>query len=353
MPPELAVSAIEWFAADRVRSGDEMLDVHLFGGEPFVARDLVDVIVHRTRAVAARDGLVPHLEAATNGAYPAELARFIGDYFDHVVLSLDGPPECHDRHRCRPDGSPTYEIVAGTAKILSDSPCGFILRVCVSNENVDRMADTVRWFCERFEPSSIHFEPLQPTSDSAEAGLFPPDAVQFAKGFLEARAEGEQRGIEVLFSGTMLGRRDGFCPAQNDGLIVSPDGRISNCYLLEADWKQRGLDLNIGEVSTEGLVRIEPEAIERVRGVAQLPARCNRCFCQASCRGGCRVNHSYPGAGEAYDDLCLETRLITASALLQQLGATELSRDLVDRQELRQALAAHPSDRLCDWRAPA
>ena len=177
MPMALAVGGIEWFAADCVRRGAKTLEVHLFGGEPLVAGDVVEVIVHRTRAVAARDGLVSRLETATNGAYPNHTARFVADYFDVVVLSLDGPPAIHDRHRCRPDGSSSYEAVAETAKVLSASQCDLILRVCVSSENVGAMTETVHWYCDRFQPSAIDFEPLQATSETAAAGLAPPGAL--------------------------------------------------------------------------------------------------------------------------------------------------------------------------------
>jgi uncharacterized protein len=353
MPMPLAVTAIEWFAADCIRRGEKTLDVHLFGGEPLVARDVVDVIVHRTRAVAARDGLVPHLETATNGVYPNDTARFVADYFDVVVLSLDGPPAIHDRHRCRPNGSSSYAAVAETAKLLSASLCDLILRVCVSNENVDGMAETVRWFCDRFEPSALDFEPLQPTSDSAAARLAPPEALRFARGFVEAREEGDRHGVQVSFSGSVLEDRNRFCPAQNDGLIVSPDGRIGSCYLLEADWRRRGMDLNIGCVTPGGLVRIDAEATRRVRELADPQARCTGCFCQASCRGGCRVNHSCPEGTGPYDDFCIETRLITAALLLRNLDAAELGRDLVVSVEARRAFLDRQSDRLCDWRGPA
>ena len=353
MPMALAAGAIEWFAADCVRRGAKTLEVHLFGGEPLVAGDVVEVIVHRTRAVAARDGLVPRLETATNGAYPNHTARFVADYFDVVVLSLDGPPAIHDRHRCRPDGSSSYEAVAETAKVLSASQCDLILRVCVSSENVGAMTETVHWYCDRFQPSAIDFEPLQATSETAAAGLAPPEALPFARGFMEARDAGESRGVPVSFSGTMLEGRNGLCPAQNDGLIVSPDGRIGSCYLLEDDWRRRGLDLNIGCVTPGGMVRIDPESIRRARELADPPARCTDCFCQASCRGGCRVNHSYPGGAGPYDDFCIETRLITATLLLRQLEAAELGRELVAGAESRRAFIHRRSDRLCDWRAPA
>ncbi|MBM3745607.1 MAG: radical SAM protein, partial [Acidobacteria bacterium] len=110
MDPRLAVAAVDWMAEEVARTGGDRLDVHLFGGEPFTAPELVDVVVHRTRAAAAERGLRPRLEATTNGVFSEERARFIGDYFDWVVLSFDGPAEIQDRRRPAPGGQGSFQV---------------------------------------------------------------------------------------------------------------------------------------------------------------------------------------------------------------------------------------------------
>jgi uncharacterized protein len=351
MEPKLAAAAIDWFASLCRDSGQPELSVHLFGGEPFLARDAVEVAVHRTRAVAVKSEMRPRLEAATNGCYGEAMARFIGDCFHVVALSLDGPPEIHNRHRPRPGGLPSYDNAAATAGILSESNCELILRVCVSQLNAGRMAETVAWFCENFQPSAVHFEPLQATPDSTAAGLLTPTPDQFAAGFVAAIEEGRPRGVGVGFSGSTLGRHGGFCPAANDGAIVSPDGRVSGCYLLEKEWRAQGLDLNTGYVDPSGLVRIDTHSVARIRETARLPYLCESCFCRNSCAGGCVVHHSHGGNLRERDGFCAATRMIAAALLLEDLGAGELGREMLLDAPSRARIVSQDSDWLGGWRA--
>jgi len=180
MDPRIAVNAIDWAADTAVRTGAATLDVHLFGGEPLLATDLVDVIVHRTRAAAAARGLRPVLETATNGLCDEPFARFAGDHFDTIILSFDGRPEVQDR--CRPlrDGGPSFDRVARSARIWSQSPAHFCIRMCVSAQNVGAFPDAARWMAAEFAPSVIACESIQPTPESRRAGLAPAGALPVA-----------------------------------------------------------------------------------------------------------------------------------------------------------------------------
>jgi radical SAM protein with 4Fe4S-binding SPASM domain len=346
----LATGAIGWFADDCERRGIGTLDVHLFGGEPLTARDVVEVIVHRTRALAGQRRLTPHLEIATNGVYDRKTAQFVADHFDMVVLSVDGEPGLNDQHRCRSDGSGSYEAIAGSAEVMSAGHGGLILRVCVSQQNVGSMAETVGWFGERFAPSAIDFEPMLPAKGAAGAGLLPPAPMAFAAGFLEARAAGQSLGLEVTYSGSMLNGGHGYCPAQEDGLIVSPEGRISSCYLNEIEWQRQGMDLNVGKADAAGQVDLFAQAVSEARSWAEPAERCKRCFCQRTCRGGCLVHHRDDRGRLDYDDYCLQTRVITATMLLEPLQAAELQTGLTSGDGTLLDLMRQPSDRLSDWR---
>ena len=258
MAPGLAVKAVNWMGEHAQRLEQQTLEVHFFGGEPFAAGDVVDVAVHRTRAVAAQTGLLPVLEVATNGVYREDRARFIGDYFDSVVLSFDGPREIHDRRRPRGDGRGSFEAVARTAHLLSQSPTELCFRICVAQDNVERLAEIVAWFSEEFQPSTIDFETLQPTPESRQAGLEPPDPYAFAVQYFRARRTAAQKGVEPNYAAALTGTpRLSFCPVGHDALIASPDGRISACYLPEREWQERGLDLHLGRLFDAPLDRAQ------------------------------------------------------------------------------------------------
>lgn len=354
MNPRLAAAAVDWMAGFAARDGRRTLDVHFFGGEPFAAPDVVDVAVHRTRAVAAAKGLLPRLEVSTNGVYGEARARFVGDYFDTVVLSFDGFRAVQDRHRPAAGGRGSFDQVASTARVLSASPAEACFRVCVAQDNVEQLAETVDWFTEEFRPSSVDFETLQATPESERAGLSPPDPYTFAAQFRKARRAACDRGVEPVYAAAVTGEpRITFCPVGNDTLILHPDGRVSACYLLEREWQARGLDLHLGRLGAGGEMEMPEEDVQRVRNLVTDKPRCENCFCRWSCASGCHVNHSFPGCRSTYDDFCIQTRLITACSLLDGLGMEPTADDLMaDRAEMER-LALRPCDRVEDSRGGA
>jgi uncharacterized protein len=292
------------------------------------------------------------MEVATNGVYGEDRARFIGDYFDWVVLSFDGPREVQDRHRPIDPARGSFDAVVRTAAILSHSPAELCFRICVAEDNVGQLAEVVHWFCEEFTPSAIDFETLQPTPESQRAGLHPPDPYVFAVQYWRARQVAAERGAEAIYTAAATGvPRLSFCPVGSDALIVSPDGRVSACYLAEQDWKARGLDLNVGWLRADGRMDLDMEAVERVRQLVANKPRCERCFCRWSCAGGCHVNHFFSGGSPAYDDFCVQTRLITACSLLDKIQSGRIAEELLANGRAMAALALRPSDCLEDWEA--
>ena len=179
-------TAVDWMADLALCGRRDTLEVHFFGGEPLIEPEIVEVAVHRARSLAGRNGLRPYFETATNGVLGEDLAGFLGDYFTSVVLSMDGFPEIHDRHRPLANGHGSFEAAARTAMIVGERSARLCLRCCVSDQNVDRLPEIAAWFAETFRPSAVNFEPLQCSPESAAAGISPPDPLQFARGFLRA-----------------------------------------------------------------------------------------------------------------------------------------------------------------------
>jgi len=344
MDPAMAVEAVDWIGRHAVETGDDTLAIHFFGGEPFVEWDIVEIVTHRARAVAASLGLKVHLEASSNGVYPEERARFIADHFQAIVLSFDGFPEVHDRHRPHADGKGSFPEVARTAKIFSDSQLELCLRICVTEQNVDDLPEIVRWFCTDFRPAYIDFETIYETDLSTKAGLKPPDPLRFSRSYLQAREVANQFGVVANYAADLQQRpRNSFCPVGQDAVILTPDLRVSTCYLLEPDWQARGLDMNLGRLEPGRGLQLNQEALDRARNLP-LPPKCHRCFARWSCAGGCKVNHSHPGCTDELDDFCQQTRLIMATTLLEKMGQSALAARMLDDEAAAMALAKQPTD---------
>jgi len=350
MSYDLAVNAIDWMANSVVESGHGLLEIHFFGGEPFVAGDVIDVAVHKARSVSTQYGLIPYFEVATNGVFDMVQAKFIRDYFDMVVLSFDGPQEIHDRHRPMNKTHGSFVDVARSAEYLGKSNLDLCFRTCVSNLNVNQLESIARWYCTAFKPSSVSFSSLKPNSESEASGLSQPDPYKFAENYLRACEVLEHFGVKSVYAAAEITNlKQCSCPVGSDVVIVSPDGRISSCYLLQQDWLSRGMDMDIGRIGPDGLVQIEQASIDRLRRMVVDKPLCSHCFCKWSCNGGCHVIHSFPGGPTSYNDFCIQTRIITACLLLKSLGLKSEVRELLSDREALEKLAKYPTDCLEDW----
>jgi uncharacterized protein len=342
----LAAACAGWAVEQALERGKDQVNIHFFGGEPLLAWDVVETVVHRARWQAGKHGLRTQFEVSTNGLMTKQKARFVGDYFDVVVLSLDGWQPLHDRNRPIAPGKGSFEEVTATAALWKSSPVRLCLRMCVTSASVPFLEEVGAYFCEQFEPDVINFDTLQEWPASLAAGLSKPDPLEFAFHFCRARKRIESYGVEVVYAAdyTPLPQTS-FCPLGKDAVVVAPDGALSGCYLQEEDWISRGMDLSLGEVREGYRFHVREESLDHLRKLVADKPECGDCFCKWSCAGGCHVNHSYPGAAMD-EDFCAQTRIITACTVLGEAGEETLAeRLLADRGAMQKLATQHY--RLC------
>jgi uncharacterized protein len=350
LDPVLACRLIDYAVAQLYNRGQRTLRVHLFGGEPLVARECTETVVHYARALCARTGLMPWFELTTNGLFDSAVVPFIGDYIDSVVVSLDGTLDLHDFNRRRRDGSGTYAQIAANIRRLASFPVELCLRTCVTNRSADVMAELAAGFCAEFTPDVLSFEMLAENSCGREAGLSAPDPYAFAAGVLAAEAFASRQGVRVVHGPSELaGPRTSSCPLGQGTLMLAPDGRLTACYLDPGRWTERGLDLIVGHVDALTGVSVDHEKQASVVELVRSKPRCSRCFCRHTCAGGCHVDQTPPGCSREYDNRCRAIRVITAGRLLRSLGIQEDANALANEPSAMQEVANHPDDRLFQW----
>ncbi len=346
MDAKLAAECVDWFMEDRHARGRRTADIHFFGGEPFVAGELIDIVVHRARATGARLGVSPRFEAATNGFFDGDRRRFIASHFHTVVLSLDGPEEVHERHRPLHSGGGSFATVWENARALARSPAELIIRMCVTAETVGRMEAITRWVGEHIAPARLIYETLQATPESDAAGLAPPEPLRFAREWVAAARLARALGMEPLYAAAAIDQlRHSFCPVGRDSLIVAPDGAVVACYRPARDWEVRGMNLTLGRFARTTGMRLDAEAVDRVRALTRPRPECTACFARWYCAGGCHLNAAdTPPA--VRPDFCRQTRVIAAHRLLDTMGASDSAEALFSDEAALRALADFPDDRL-------
>ncbi len=344
MPLKLAAEAIEAYFSMLVENGETYAAVHFFGGEPFYAESVVHFAVGYAAHRAKELGLQARFEVTTNGLYNQTRCEWIADNFDTVVLSLDGPQDIQDRHRPALNGSSTFALIARNAQILSNGSAELILRACVTSDTVNRLPEIARWIGKEFRPAAVCFESLTVSPLSQAASLNPPDPWTFAQNFEAAANILADYGIETVLSTANLDdSRATFCPVGRDALIVTPEGAVNACYLLEEDWQRAGMELRLGSMS-DGQFDLDPASLETMRALSVYTRPlCNTCLCRFHCAGGCVVNHQ---PQRTFDDLCIQTRLVTITKLLHEAGQPDLAQRWLEDPAAMETAAWQPTDRL-------
>gem|GEM_PF-409497 len=353
MNPKLARDAVNWYMDLVSQSGVRRAEIHYFGGEPFCVEEVLDLTVHLARIRAREAGCTVRFEVATNGTFGQERCQWAADNMDTIVVSLDGPAEVQNLHRPRKDGSGSFEAVVRNARILSEGAADLCFRACVTSETVERMPEIAAWFCQDFRPSAVSFEPVQLTPQSEAAHLYPPDPWTFARNFVAAARILEAHGVEPVYAPSDIHTRQvTFCPVGQDVAIVSPDGTIAACYLLQRDWEAKGLDLRLGhmkKMENGGGVHLDADAVAFARSLnVWSKPFCARCFCKWHCAGGCHVNHAPAGLPGAYPRLCIQTRIIALRNVLEAMGQDALVQDWLQDREAMERSVWQVSDVLLD-----
>jgi len=350
LDPEQMTAAIDWYATHLLQNERRHLNIQFFGGEPFVEQEHLDIAVHHARLVASRTGLIPSFEVLSNGLWSTQQQRFARDYFDRIVISLDGYQKHHDRTRSGSNSRSSYQHVIETLYFLSNQNIDLSIRCCITAESVLEMEEMSEWFCHEFQPDKVNFETLTENDQTRANGIEPPDPYEFAAHCIKSWRILRSHHVEPAYAALFFDHpQTTSCPVGRDVAIVHPDGMIASCYLQKEDWQKRGMDLATGRVNKNGHVEIDEQKLLSMRNMHSQKMRCSNCFCRYGCAGGCHVNNTYPNASHGFTDFCIHTRIMTACRLLEMMGMTELTDELLLDYAKMQRLALFATDKIADY----
>jgi uncharacterized protein len=124
----------------RVRTASlDGIEVDWFGGEPLLAPRVIRELSAQLMALAARHGLSYRATMATNGSLlgPETVDMLIAAGLEEVQITLDGPPEVHDRRRPRAGGGgPTFAAVM-RGILAAAERLTVVVRINVDRDTVD------------------------------------------------------------------------------------------------------------------------------------------------------------------------------------------------------------------------
>lgn len=282
----------------RVRSARlDGIEVDWFGGEPLLAPNLIRDLSRRLKAIAARHGLSYRASMATNGTLldRETVDMLVEADLEEVQITLDGPPEVHDRRRPRAGGGATFAAVV-RGILAAAEHLAVIVRINVDRETVDdawRVLDLLEaegCFApgRSVQPYIASTGPLSSvcshTCDSMLAtGEFFDRVLAFQEAVLARRPD--------LDPGRLLGLPrplERACGAHSElSMCVHPSGRIYKC----------GLEVHDPERAAGRLGEPYQEHPNYTRWVGHDPFRrpeCLRCRFLPLCLGGCLKAEAEP-----------------------------------------------------------
>jgi len=254
------LSVQQWARA--LEGARSLVHLTITGGEPFVRRDLPELIPAMVRASG-----VPRLSIDTNGwftervlATVALVLRTLPRLSLTVFVSLDGPEEVHDRLRAQ-EGSfaAARRTLEGLAELRGTRP-RFKLRICSvlqpgNEEALEAFLDeTASWSIDHHELALVRDVPR-----SVQASLLEPYG-RLTRRQLERASPRFRRGLDgritrklrqdVMDAVTLTGRGDP-CPAGSQLVEILPDGTVVGCELAKMKGRSR-----LGNVTEQSLVDV-------------------------------------------------------------------------------------------------
>lgn len=131
---EVAKKSIDFFAEHSKEQND--VAIGFYGGEPLLRFDLIKQIVDYSEKVFMGKGILFTL--TTNGSLlNEEIVEFLEEHEFNLMISLDGPPEIHNKSRkFASTGKGTFETIENNLRKINETHSDF-LKKCSVNVVVD------------------------------------------------------------------------------------------------------------------------------------------------------------------------------------------------------------------------
>lgn len=300
----------------RTHNRENRFNVSLLStGEPTLAFDLIKKIREYLDSLELNKVTIG---IVTNGTFSREVAQWLNENIDRMMITMDGPPEIHDKQRPLKGGSESSKIIEKNIKFFVENKKKISVNSVITKHSVDKQTEILNYFhslgVERlnFSPLAVYGRCLDGSSHFTTI-----DLNKYVENWLKARELAEEYSIKLtsnlLQTKKLRNRGCGFL-----GFLA--DGRISLCSGVNELSKNKELSKifiigHYDEKKNKMVINKNRQKILIDRTTERI-SECKKCPYKWSCGGGCALD-SFINSGNLYapDSRCKATKDIYSKFL--------------------------------------
>ncbi len=281
------VDAVVSFCEERLVESDRFM-ITWFGGEPTLCIDTLTGLQTRLTESSRNAGIKEMTASVITNGYLLDgaMARWFRDIgIEEAQITLDGPPEVHDRRRRLSGGRGTFErIVANLEE--SSRVMRVIVRINVDCDNASAPLQVIDLLQKHdlLQHVNIYFAPVNPAKGvCADVSGRCLSTQAFARLQVDLYRELVRRGIRRIEYPLIA--PGGYCGAGNDhSFVVAPNGLLFKC------WEELSLNPTdaIGDIFSSDRGEQQQRNLDRYQNCNPFnKSACRECDILPLCLGGC------------------------------------------------------------------
>ena len=304
------------YPGDRFRMADELLEQYVRqmlemhagasevtlawqGGEPtLMGVDFFRRSVELARRHARPGQRVRHTLQTNGTLLTDEWCELLAGADFLVGISIDGPPELHDRYRLDKRRRPTSERVLRGLRLLQEHRVEHNVLCTVHAGNQDRPLDVYRYFRDELDQRFVQFIPIvEPTGEPGEVTDRSVAPAAWGRFLVSVFEEWVRRDVGTVFVqqfdaalASWVGAAPGVCVfAETCGAAVAL-GHNGDLYSCDHFVDPEHL---LGNIATQHMADLVTSPAQRAFGDAKrdgLPGQCRTCRVRFACNGECPKN---------------------------------------------------------------
>jgi len=263
------------------------LKISWFGGEPLLAREIIDRLARRIIELCEKNGVVYHSDLTTNGYLLNERnIEWLKEIkVEKIQVTIDGDRHTHDQRRRLKNGKPTFDTIMENLKRAAGH---FVIpiRVNIDRKNAHTAKNLFPVLVENDLQDKVYayYGTVVGITDACkDYGESCLDADELTTLMLQLHREALDKKYDFIPFPYPLTSMGGCGAMRPDFFVVDPDGYLHKCLNSVGDQKEA-----IGHVSRP--LEFTPDLVTWLTWDPLKDEECSQCNLLPLCNGGCLWN---------------------------------------------------------------